>query len=171
MIYTENNVKFHGLTKPRSTYPHWPVPNTDTHWSHSPCGCHQSLPQSNQECLVLISAFMQNSYIINVRKFARSLHITEKLCFALVCSLLQPEPMSWPVDFPLEDLLKYSWGILLGRYFISSITITLTPGSMSIEHGLKHKKIISTAKLFLYQVWVKNFLSRRNNQDMKSNLL
>lgn len=69
---------------------------TDTHWSHSPCGCHQSLPQNNQEChIVLILASMQNSYIINVIKFTRSLHITEKLCFASVCSLLQPESMSW----------------------------------------------------------------------------
>lgn len=78
MACTESNLKLPMLTKPKSTYPHWPAPTTPTGPTHL-CGCHQSLPQNNQDCLILlILASMKNSYVISVRKFERPLHITEK---------------------------------------------------------------------------------------------
>lgn len=118
-------------------------PLTPTGTTHL-CGCHQSLPQNNQDCLIVLKlASMRNSYIVNVGKF-KDPFISQKNnyflpCYAHYFSLHPGHGRTLrPVDFT-EVFVKIHFRSSI-RYFFSSLTIGLTSGFVSIKHSLKHRK-------------------------------
>lgn len=143
MICTENNLKLHVLTKPRFTYPHWPVPTTDTHWCHSPLWL-PSKPSSEQSRLSHcpeISIYAKLLYC-QCRK-VKDPFISQKNiflpCFSHYFSLNPGHGRTLkPVDFT-EVFVKIHFRSSI-RYFFSALTIGLTPGFVSIKHSLKHRK-------------------------------